>query len=83
MSLGNAAWVFSPFHSIKQSWRIGTNKETADTAQEADIVKFIKSLRLRWYTHTEKMNEERMPKNRESQNVRNEEKRKTMENMDL
>jgi len=32
-----------------ESWRIRTNKEIKDTLQGQDIVKFIKSLHLRWY----------------------------------
>jgi hypothetical protein len=30
--------------------------------QWADMVKFIKSLRLKWYGHTERTNNKRMPK---------------------
>jgi hypothetical protein len=33
-----------------------------DILEGADIVKFIKSLRLRWCGHTEKINNERTPK---------------------
>jgi hypothetical protein len=45
-----------------ESWRLRTNKEIEDISEGADIVKFIKSLRLRWCGHTERMNNERMPK---------------------
>jgi hypothetical protein len=41
-----------------ESWRIGINKETGDILQGAETV----SLRLRWSRHTERMNNERMPK---------------------
>jgi hypothetical protein len=44
------------------SWRIRTNKEIEDILEGADIVKFIKYLRLRWCGHIERMNNERMPK---------------------
>jgi hypothetical protein len=37
----------------RRHWRIRTNKGRQATLQEADIVKFIKSLRLRWYGHHE------------------------------
>ena len=36
-------------------WRIRTNKEIKDISQRTDIVKFIKSLRLRWYGHVKRM----------------------------
>lgn len=32
-----------------EPWRTRTNKETKDTLQGQDIVKFIKSLHLRWF----------------------------------
>jgi hypothetical protein len=45
-----------------ESWRIRANKEIEDILEGADIVKFIKSLRLRWCGHIERMNNERMSK---------------------
>jgi hypothetical protein len=45
-----------------ERWRIRTNKEIEDILEGADIVKFIKFLRLRWCGHIERMNNERMPK---------------------
>jgi hypothetical protein len=36
-------------------WTVRTNKETKDVLQRADIVKFIKSLRLRWYGHVKRI----------------------------
>jgi hypothetical protein len=44
------------------SCRIRTNKEIKDIVQGADIVKFIKSSRIRWYGHVEIMQNQRMPK---------------------
>jgi hypothetical protein len=38
------------------------NKEIQDIIQGVDIVKFTKSLRLRWYGHVERMPNHRMPK---------------------
>jgi hypothetical protein len=49
-----------------ESWRIRTNKEIEDILEGADIVKFIKSLRLRRCGHIERMNNERIPKNNDN-----------------
>jgi hypothetical protein len=45
------------------SWRIRPNKEIEVILEGAYIVKFIKSLRLRWCGHSfsERMNNERIP----------------------
>jgi hypothetical protein len=53
--------IYGPINE-GESWRVRTNKETEDILEGADIVKFIKSLRLRWCRHIERMNNERMPK---------------------
>jgi hypothetical protein len=53
--------IYGPINE-GESWRIRTNKEIEDISEGADIVKFIKSLRSRWCGHTERMNNERMPK---------------------
>ena len=39
-----------------------TNKETEDTLQGKDTVKFTKSLSLRLYSHVERMQNQIMPK---------------------
>jgi hypothetical protein len=52
--------IYGPINE-GESWRIRTNKEIEDVLEGADIVKFIKSLRLRC-GHIERMNNERMPK---------------------
>jgi hypothetical protein len=44
------------------SWRIRKNKEIKDILQGADIVTFIKSSRIRWYGHVERLQNQRMPK---------------------
>jgi hypothetical protein len=49
-----------------ESWRIRTSKEIEDILEGADIVIFLKSLRLRWCGHIERMNNERMPKNNDN-----------------
>jgi hypothetical protein len=49
-------------HKEGDSWRIRTNKEIKDIFQGADIVKFIKFSRIRWYGHVERMQNQRMPK---------------------
>jgi hypothetical protein len=53
--------IYGPINE-GESWRIRANKEIEDKLEGADIVKFIKSLRLRWCGHIERMNNERMPK---------------------
>jgi hypothetical protein len=44
------------------SWKIRTNKEIKDILKGADIVKLIKSSRIKWYGHIERMKNRRMPK---------------------
>jgi hypothetical protein len=53
--------IYGPINE-GESWRIRTNKEIEDILEGADNVKFIKSLRLRWCGHIERMKNERMPK---------------------
>jgi hypothetical protein len=45
-----------------ERWRIRTNKEIKKILQGTNVVKFIKSLRLRWCGHVERMRNQRMPK---------------------
>ena len=45
-----------------EPWRIRTSKEIKYTLQGQDIVKFKKTLHLRWYGHTESMQKQDMPK---------------------
>ncbi|PSN33152.1 hypothetical protein C0J52_26076 [Blattella germanica] len=42
-------------------WRIRYNKEINQIIKGRDIVKFIKSLRLQWLGHLERMGQNRMP----------------------
>ena len=43
-------------------WRIRTNAEIEDLLGQEDIIRFVKSQRLRWIGHLERMMETRMPK---------------------
>ena len=43
-------------------WRIRRNKEIEDYIDGEDIVRFIKSGRIRWAGHIQRMNEDRIPK---------------------
>jgi hypothetical protein len=52
--------IYGPINEGESS-RIRANKEIEDKLEGADIVKFIKSLRLRWCGHIE-----RMPKNNDN-----------------
>jgi hypothetical protein len=54
--------IYGPINEGESS-RIRTNKEIEEKLEGADIVKFIKSVILRWCGHIERMNNERMPKN--------------------
>jgi hypothetical protein len=45
----------------EESWRIITNNEIQDALQTANIVQFMRLLRLRWYGCTEMLNNKRMP----------------------
>ena len=56
--------VRKTYEPIKEGepWRIRTGKEIKDTLQGQDIVKFIKSLHLRWYGHVESTQKHNMPK---------------------
>jgi hypothetical protein len=53
--------IYGPINE-GESWRITINKEIEDILEGADIVKCIKSLRLRWCGHIERKNNERMTK---------------------
>uniref|UniRef100_A0A8D8LL21 Craniofacial development protein 2 n=3 Tax=Cacopsylla melanoneura TaxID=428564 RepID=A0A8D8LL21_9HEMI len=45
-----------------ETWRIRYNDEINNILHGEDIVRFIKSQRLRWYGHVERMDETRMPR---------------------
>jgi hypothetical protein len=43
-----------------ERWRIRSNRELEEILRGEDIVKFVKSQRLAWLGHVERMDEERM-----------------------
>jgi hypothetical protein len=43
-----------------ERWRIRSNRELEEIIRGEDIVKFVKSQRLAWLGHAERMDEERM-----------------------
>nr|XP_018913602.1 PREDICTED: uncharacterized protein LOC109041651 [Bemisia tabaci] len=47
---------------INEEWRIRSNEEIEMILENEDIVRFIKSQRLSWLGHVQRMKEERMPK---------------------
>jgi hypothetical protein len=48
---------------IQGEWRLRKNAELNNILGYADLVRFIKSQRLGWLGHVERMEEQRMPKN--------------------
>jgi hypothetical protein len=48
--------------SIQGEWRLRTNAELDNLLGHVDLVRFIKSQRLSWLGHVERMEEKRMPK---------------------
>jgi hypothetical protein len=43
-----------------ERWRIRSNRELEEILRGKDIVRFVKSRRLAWLGHVERMGEERM-----------------------
>jgi hypothetical protein len=46
-----------------ERWKIRSNRELEEILRGEDIVKFVKSLRLAWAGHVERMDEENMSGN--------------------
>uniref|UniRef100_A0A8D9B1A7 Craniofacial development protein 2 n=1 Tax=Cacopsylla melanoneura TaxID=428564 RepID=A0A8D9B1A7_9HEMI len=54
--------IYGAVRLNEEEWRIRTNREILEILEGEDIVKFIKSQRLRWFGHVQRMEENRMPK---------------------
>uniref|UniRef100_A0A8D8WWJ8 Craniofacial development protein 2 n=1 Tax=Cacopsylla melanoneura TaxID=428564 RepID=A0A8D8WWJ8_9HEMI len=54
--------IYGAIRVSEEEWRIRTNREIQEILKGEDIVKFIKSQRLRWFGHVQRMEEGRMPK---------------------
>ena len=52
--------IYGPLKD-KEFWRIRTNEEINNILQRQDIVRCIKSLRLGWLGHVQRMGDDRMP----------------------
>jgi hypothetical protein len=51
--------IFGPTKELNGLWRIKTNEELDDLIQQKNIIRFIKSQRLKWLGHVERMPKER------------------------
>jgi hypothetical protein len=51
--------IFGPTKELNGLWRIKTNEELDDLIQRKSIIRFIKSQRLKWLGHVERMSKER------------------------
>jgi hypothetical protein len=47
--------IYGPVQDTNNEWRVRTNQETEALIKEANIVRFIKSQRLAWYGHVNRM----------------------------
>jgi hypothetical protein len=54
--------IFGPVQNEDGSWRITMNHELSELIGNADIVRFIKSIRIAWPGHVMRMDEKRTPK---------------------
>jgi len=51
--------IFGPTKEVNGLWRIKTNEELDELIKRKDIIRFIKSQRLKWLGHVERMPNER------------------------
>jgi hypothetical protein len=51
--------IFRPTKESNGLWRIKTNEELDDLIQQQNVIWFIKSQRLKWIGHVERMPQER------------------------
>ena len=51
--------IFGPIKEPNGLWRIKTNEELDELIQRKNIIRFIKSQRLKWLGHIERMQKER------------------------
>ena len=54
--------IFGPVQNEDGSWRIRMNRELNELIENADIVRFIKCIRIAWLGHVMRMEEKRTPK---------------------
>jgi hypothetical protein len=52
--------IFGPTKELNGMWRIKTNEELVELIQRKNIIRFIKSQRLKWLGHVERMPKERV-----------------------
>ena len=51
--------IFGPTKELNGLWRIKTNEELDELIRRKNIIRFIKSQRLKWLGHVERMQKER------------------------
>jgi hypothetical protein len=51
--------IYGPTNEPNGLWRIKTNEEQNDLIQQPNLIRFIKSQRLNWVGHLERMSQER------------------------
>ena len=54
--------IYGPKYE-NEEWKSRTNRELEETSKGENIVKWIKGQRISWLGHLERMEEDRMPKN--------------------